>query len=445
MNKHFRSLTSRILLDFAIAALISSLIYMVVSEILIDVFAQYAESPKVFKRISDEQFEDLQRFADENEIVSTNGKAFTEWNDEHFYVSLLIVRQNEAMCYNSFVSYDMTYTESDEESFYWGSKVLPVYTYYLRLADETCKVYFSGYFDMVYQPLRTVICVLIFMCSFALIFFLLFRKYTFYISDIEENVKSICNRDFSSSISVKDSSELSSLASNINKMSETIQLYFSAEEAKQKEKEQFVKSIAHDIRTPLTAVIGYLELMNISDADTEQCNYFLARALDKANHIRALTDDLFNFEENYEKLQFEEYDGRELLAQMQMSVTNYLKSNNIRFIYDNDIKTNFSVNANITLLLRLADNICSNILKHASQREPVRFHSSISENVLIIKQQNTVKNETDSTHVSDGYGLKICGKILDSMKGSLSYSTSGNVFTLELTLPVVIDKTPGIQ
>ena len=112
----------------------------------------------------------------------------------------MVIRQNEALCYNSFVSYNMTYTEEDQEHFYWGSKVLPTYEYRLRLADETCKVYFSGYFDQAYTSLRKGICAGLFLISFVAGFYLLFQKHIRYIEEMEQNVSSLCSKNFSRQI-----------------------------------------------------------------------------------------------------------------------------------------------------------------------------------------------------------------------------------------------------
>ena len=392
MTKLFHRLSTRIVLEILLAVAVSAAIYAGANAALTRFFQQYATEPAVFRRLSDRHFQDLQRFADENHLVSTDGKPFTQWNDryhyvslmvirqnealcynsfvsynmtyteedqEHFYwgskvlptyeyrlrladetckvyfsgyfdqaytslrkgicaglfryhyVSLMVIRQNEALCYNSFVSYNMTYTEEDQEHFYWGSKVLPTYEYRLRLADETCKVYFSGYFDQAYTSLRKGICAGLFLISFVAGFYLLFQKHIRYIEEMEQNVSSLCSKNFSRQIPIRGSTELSTLAANINHLGDTIQLLLLTEDAKLKQKEQFVKSIAHDIRTPLTVVIGYLELLSKGYAGSpESAALFIDRALEKTNHIRRLTDDLFAFEENCRTLPLDTYNGQ---------------------------------------------------------------------------------------------------------------------------------------
>ena len=293
MNKLFHRLSTCILLGILLAAAISAVVYTAANGALKAFFQYYAMQPEVFQRLSDEHFADLQDFATENHIVSTDGKPFTQWNDKYHYVSLMVIRQNEGLCYNSFVSYNMTYTEEDSQTFFWGSKVLPTYEYQLQLEDETCKVYFSGYFDQAYTSLRKAICGVLFVASFVTAFFLLFQKYIRYIGEMEQNVSSLCNKNFSQQIPIRYKTELSTLAANINHLGDTIQLLLLTEDAKLKQKEQFVKSIAHDIRTPLTVVIGYLELLSKGYAGSqESAQLFIDRALEKTNHIRRLTDDL---------------------------------------------------------------------------------------------------------------------------------------------------------
>lgn len=209
MTKLFHRLSTRIVLEILLAVAVSAAIYAGANAALTRFFQQYATEPAVFRRLSDRHFQDLQRFAQENHLVSTDGKPFTQWNDRYHYVSLMVIRQNEALCYNSFVSYNMTYTEEDQEHFYWGSKVLPTYEYRLRLADETCKVYFSGYFDQAYTSLRKGICAGLFLISFVAGFYLLFQKHIRYIEEMEQNVSSLCSKNFSRQIPIRGSTELS--------------------------------------------------------------------------------------------------------------------------------------------------------------------------------------------------------------------------------------------
>ena len=94
MTKLFHRLSTRIVLEILLAVAVSAAIYAGANAALTRFFQQYATEPAVFRRLSDRHFQDLQRFADENHLVSTDGKPFTQWNDRYHYVSLMVIRQN---------------------------------------------------------------------------------------------------------------------------------------------------------------------------------------------------------------------------------------------------------------------------------------------------------------------------------------------------------------
>ena len=75
MNKLFHRLSTCILLGILLAAAISAVVYTAANGALKAFFQYYAMQPEVFQRLSDEHFADLQDFATENHIVSTDGQA----------------------------------------------------------------------------------------------------------------------------------------------------------------------------------------------------------------------------------------------------------------------------------------------------------------------------------------------------------------------------------
>lgn len=439
MSNLFHKLTARILLEVLLAAVIGIGVYAAANATLTAYFQHHTMQPEVFRRLSDEHFADLQEFATENHIVSTDGKSFTQWNDKYYYVSLMVIRQNEALCYNSFVSYNMTYTEEDSQTFFWGSKILPTYEYQLQLADETCKVYFSGYFDQAYTTLRWIVCGALFLASFAAAVFLLFQKHIRYIREMEENVSALCSKNFSQQIPIHGNTELSTLAANINHLGSTVQLFLLAEDAKLKQKEQFVKSIAHDIRTPLTVVNGYLELLAKGYAENEEsAQLFISRVLERINHIRRLTDDLFDFEESCRTLPLDTCDGQELLRQMVTSISSFLRSNHFRLKYISRVTRPFRMQANITLLLRLIDNICANILKHGAAESTVILTASLEEEYLVLEETNEAFwRPVKAANTDSGYGLIICQDIMTALGGSIDHRTEGSCFTVTLRFRIL--------
>ena len=110
--------------------------------------------------------------------------------------------------------------------------------------------------------------------SSILVFILLFLVFmipiTRYIKEIEQGIKRIVQKDWNHTIPVKGKDELSSLALNINWMSNELRARFEKEREIEKGKGEFINNISHDLRTPLTSIIGYLSLVNEKQYDNEK-------------------------------------------------------------------------------------------------------------------------------------------------------------------------------
>lgn len=186
-------------------------------------------------------------------------------------------------------------------------------------------------------------------------------------------------------------------------------------------------------------VIGYLELLSKGYAGSpESAALFIDRALEKTNHIRRLTDDLFAFEENCRTLPLDTYNGQELLAQVSSSINNFLTSNRFRLDYADRTGGPFRMRANITLLMRLIDNICANIVKHGSPSQPVELTASVEEDFLVLRESNAVLRKTVKTAAGDsGYGLVICEDVMSALGGSVSHGTEGGRFCIVLRFPIL--------
>ena len=463
MNKLFHRLSTRILLGILLAAAISAVVYTAANGALKAFFQYYAMQPEVFQRLSDEHFADLQDFATENHIVSTDGKPFTQWNDKYHYVSLMVIRQNEGLCYNSFVSYNMTYTEEDSQTFFWGSKVLPTYEYQLQLEDETCKVYFSGYFDQAYTSLRKAICGVLFVASFVTAFFLLFQKYIRYIGEMEQNVSSLCNKNFSQQIPIRYKTELSTLAANINHLGDTIQLLLLTEDAKLKQKEQFVKSIAHDIRTPLTVVIGYLELLSSGPAISQEMQKkYIDIAYVKAKRLEKLIEDLFGFTKmNYGKISMNvgKVDIVKLLGQLLEEFYPSFADKDLTYELKSNVPSQI-ITADGNLLARLFDNLINNAIKYGAEGKKVLIQVFAKNDIVTVSVTNygyvipaeelplifnkfyRVEQSRSSKTGGTGLGLAIAKNIVDMHGGTISVASdlNGTVFTVKLKVDFDVNK-----
>ena len=117
---------------------------------------------------------------------------------------------------------------------------------------------------MIYRsdPAIVVGYVLIGVMVFSITFLLLQERSIAYIDRISHAVRNISEGDLNTSIEVVGDDEFSSMAESLNKMVDEIRRLMDKEREAERTKNELITNVAHDLRTPLTSIIGYLELLS---------------------------------------------------------------------------------------------------------------------------------------------------------------------------------------
>ena len=143
---------------------------------------------------------------------------------------------------------------------------------------------------------RTMILTAAALLSFCLTFYFLMRETIRYIGKILEKVKEISAGDFDHLIEVKGNDEFSVMAENLNTMQQNIKEIMERERIAEHTKNDLVSSVAHDLRTPLTSIIGYLGLIEDNQyGSEEELKKYTHTAFLKSKQMKSLVDDLFEY------------------------------------------------------------------------------------------------------------------------------------------------------
>ena len=117
-----------------------------------------------------------------------------------------------------------------------------------------------------------------------------------YLREIQMGVERIKDGDFDTNIRVLNEDELSVMANSINEMRYTVKELMEKERMAEKAKNDLITNVAHDLRTPLTSIIGYLELLkNDEGIPSETKSKYLHIVYDKAKRLQGLVVDLFDY------------------------------------------------------------------------------------------------------------------------------------------------------
>lgn len=204
---------------------------------------------------------------------------------------------------------------------------------------------------------------------FILIFTLFINKKVKYITFLTKEVKKIKDEGFGKTIEVKGKDELAELCESINEMSLELSERREGEKKIELVKNELITNISHDLKTPLTSIIGYLELINRQDIDEESKNAYSKIAYDKSLRLKDLVNELFE----YTKLNSPDIK----LDKVRFNISNLLNQivgESILGFIEKDIEVNLDnpyreifCDIDIKLFTRVLENLIKNAEKYSDK------------------------------------------------------------------------------
>jgi signal transduction histidine kinase len=306
--------------------------------------------------------------------------------------------------------------------------------------------------------------VLLGIAIFSVTFLLLQERSIDYISRLSDAVRNISQGDLNTSIEVVGDDEFSAMAENLNKMAEDIRNLMDKEREAERTKNELITNVAHDLRTPLTSIIGYLELLSNKTAplSDEMRQKYIDIAYSKAKRLEKLIEDLFGFTKlNYGKIAMHvtKVDIIKLLSQLlEESYPNFEKRG-LSYELQSNVPAKM-INADGNLLARLFDNLINNAIKYGAEgkRVTVRVHAEADtvqvsvanygyvipaeELPLIFDKFYRVEQSRSTTTGGTGLGLAIVKNIVDMHGGKITVKSdlNGTVFTVTLKVDFDVNK-----
>ena len=229
-----------------------------------------------------------------------------------------------------------------------------------------------------------------------------------------------------------------------------------ARENEQK-KDELIVYLAHDIKTPLTSMIGYLSLLSeIKDMPQEQRNRYIDIALDKSYRLEYLINELFDVARfNSEKivLEKEEINLNLMLEQIADDFYPTLKEMNKKINFTSDEKT--ILYADLDKLSRVFNNLIKNAVNYSKENTDIDISILNKENQATVKITNKGKQipkekldkifekfyRLDSSRTSktggSGLGLAIAKEIVELHGGRIYAESDMKETTFSVILPII--------
>ena len=233
--------------------------------------------------------------------------------------------------------------------------------------------------------------------------------------------------------------ELSRLCTNVENMRASIVLTLQKERAAVNANADLITSMSHDIRTPLTVLLGYLDIMKMQTKEEATLQY-LRSAEQTALRLKALSDDMFQyflvFAEDEGALSLQPYDAATLLEQMLSEHVILLKESG--FTVECAYPTTFLSTAPTLLTdaprcMRIIDNIFSNVTKYTDKAKPIHLTFLENKREVTIQLENAIRDDADQAE-STGIGLRTCTRIAKLLGCGFVTEERDGHFTARLAL-----------
>ena len=395
----------------------------------------YLSNESVNRRMGQE-IGSFRSFVEENQVASTDVNAVGSWNREHRNVSLTIY------------GISTTISSSPAGAELVGNDMGIIVRSELRL--ELSKEYPVNFRDGVYtvavfdtsQGMVEAAVNLSALGLAALVFLAIVLLYDQHITrtvqTLSRQVRQVSRGDLGMQIRSTTKDEIGQLAQDVETMRLSIIDKLQREEQAWRAHSQLITAISHDVRTPLTALMGYLEILSDETLSSEERSAYLQICKNNAVRLKGLTDELFGFFLVFGKpnpdQKVEEFDAVTLLDQVLLEHVMDLTQRGFQVETQGD-PLQGRLRVDLSHFRRVFDNLFSNVRKYADPAGPVTVSHHIDQEELIVTITNRI-NQNQPRVESNRIGLQTCHKLLSAMGGEFNQTRTKDTFSVEVLLPL---------
>ena len=412
-SRKFKSLQVKIMLYGIISVAIGLIFYMTIQfggENYIE--RVYMSEDRAQKRM-DRLVDKFSRFVYSEDVNSYDYEEIKEWCKKQNNAYLMIFNSDGELTFETDGTMSSVYPNGESDSTAGGSA-----TYRISFEDgdyDIVMIEFSEYeyydgvkvLGIIGALIGLVICLLAFSQT-------IIRKITF----LSKEVWEVRNGNLQKTVSIRSNDEIGQLADDVNEMRLSIINHYEEAEKAWEANKELLTSISHDIRTPLTSLIGFSEMMD-EETDVDLIKEYARICREKAYQLKNLTDQMFRYFLVYGnaemKLHLETYGARTFFEQFLGEYAASLSISGYQVDFKN-LEEDFTLETDVALLRRVFDNIFSNIKKYADKKQVIDIWVTMEKESLIIVLENVIDeclDVSESTHI----GVKICRKVMETLGG----------------------------
>ena len=276
-------------------------------------------------------------------------------------------------------------------------------------------------------------------------------KFTRDCSKIEKKLEEMKNGDNSVPLNIDDFTlKFKDTAQNINNISEGIEIAVQERMKSERLKAELITNVSHDIKTPLTSIINYVDLLKKEKIENEKAKEYIVILENKSQRLKKLTEDLVEaskIQTGNVSLKKEKINVELLIKQAAGEFEDKFSKKELDTIIESDRNEVFIL-ADNRYMYRIIENLFSNISKYAMENSRVYIDiktrkdkvniciKNISKEKLNISSdelmQRFVRGDSSRTTEGSGLGLSIAQNLTTIQGGTFNLVLDGDLFKVEI-------------
>ncbi len=376
--------------------------------------------------------EHLQEYIQEGALTPYDKELLSKWVKKKDVVYLEIYRDNRLL-YASGSPMDMAL--EDLVSPYYKNR-----SYTLKFADGEADIVLLGIFDYQFYSSALIVEILLSFLVFFILFILGIKKGIQYIQELQTAISVMEGGCLEHPIAVKGEDELAKLAEGLEQLRLSLKQNIQIENDLKQANQNLITGIAHDLRTPLTALTMYIQILQ-SDVCTDESSkqYYLEKIMGKAAMMKELSDRLFECSQIHDEADEKPLNEMRTLQDTFMDylseMTMYLENQGFEINAELEWRT-VSIGVRMDYIARIVDNMSSNLVKYATSSVPITL-KTIYENHMAgieVSNQITIQNGVvESTKV----GIKNVKRMISQMNGICQIEMEQESYKIRILFPII--------
>lgn len=376
--------------------------------------------------------QNLQEYIDKQKLTPADKNLLTRWVRRQNIIYLEIYRDNRLL-YLSNNADEETQLYEQESPFYHNG------FYTLTFADGEAEAVLLGAFEYQFYMYALIGEILVSFLLFLALFVSGIRSGIRYIQTLREEIGIMEGGCLDHPVTVTGSDELSELAEGLEQLRLSLQQNIETEAALKQANHTLVTGIAHDLRTPLTALTMYVQILQSDVCKDEQKKaYYLEKIMAKASLMKELSDRLFEYNHVHEN------ESEKPLAEsrtMQGAFMDYLSEMAIYlegqgFRIDAALEWRaVSLLVRMDYIARITDNLSSNLAKYADPAAPILIKTIYETPMAGIEIQNRIRKQSAAVE-STKVGMKNVKQMMNQMNGTCQVEINQEFYWVQLLFPL---------